>query len=222
MVVESWHYGFALLSQYWHWLCFPHRAKQDPARLLIKSSCRLLSSQLLPGRQPRRAQSKPATLLPHFAFACQVCSTPGNKKPGLNRSVRTIAGRWIRRRTCLPVRTSTSMVLSRPLPHPALHVFLTQGSSLTPRVVIWGGRNTEGVVKLLLMEYQGEAGSDRGQTYHREIHLCVKKCMYLPPNPAGEPVNQWSTPPPITWPCLYTAAVLCIPPPPAAQEQCPS
>lgn len=62
------------------WLGFLDRAKQDPAQLLINSSCRLLSSQFLPGRQPRRVQSKPATLLPHFAFACQVCSVSGRKK----------------------------------------------------------------------------------------------------------------------------------------------
>ena len=56
------------------WLGFLDGAKQYPAQLLVNSSCRLLSSQFLPGRQPRRVQSNPATLLPHFAFACQVCS----------------------------------------------------------------------------------------------------------------------------------------------------
>lgn len=75
--------------KYWHWpqrlsvgtgWAFLHRAKQDPAQLLINSSCRLLSSQFLPSRQPRRVQSKPATLLPHFAFACQVCSVSEKKK----------------------------------------------------------------------------------------------------------------------------------------------
>lgn len=62
------------------WLGFLDRAKQDPAQRLINSSCRLLSSQFLPGRQPRRVQSKPATLLPHFALACQVCSALEKKK----------------------------------------------------------------------------------------------------------------------------------------------
>lgn len=40
-----------------------------------------------------------------------------------------------------------------------------------------GRKTEEKAVKFLLMEYQGEPGSDRGQMYHREIHPGVEKCM---------------------------------------------
>lgn len=77
------------------------------------------------------------------------------------------------------------------------------------------------LLNFILMQCQGEPGSDRGQMYHREIHAHVEKCMEgnhgglcytapftLPPNPAGEPMNHWTTAPPVTPPCVYTAANL--------------
>lgn len=67
----------------------------------------------------------------------------------------------------------------RPLPHPALHVFLTHSPSLTPSLSgdLRGRKTEEKAVKFLLMECQGEPGSDRGQMYHREIHPGAEKCM---------------------------------------------
>ena len=68
----------------------------------------------------------------------------------------------------------------RPLPQPTPHVFLTRGPLLTPPpvAVIWeeGRQRGKKPVKFLLMECQGEPGSDRGQIYHWEIHPGGEKC----------------------------------------------
>lgn len=93
-----------------------------------------------------------------------------------------ITEQWIKRKICLPVQTLTSVVLPLwwpPLPQPTLHVFLTHSPSLTPSLSgdLRGRKTEEKAVKFLLMECQGEPGSDRGQMYHREIVPHVEKCM---------------------------------------------
>lgn len=194
------------------WLRFPHWAKQDPARLLINSSCRLLSSQLLPSHEPKRVQLKPALLLPHFAFACHVCSMGGASQRACGQSpscgLKEESGYL-----CEPWPRWDCRCGRLPLPQPSPHVFLTQGPSLTsPQIVIWG-------------KERQRKGSDRGQMNHREICLRFKINVYhenhegvwctvastLPPNPAREPMNQCTATPPITLVCLYTAAVLYTP-----------
>lgn len=81
--------------------------------------------------------------------------------------------------------------------------------------------------KRLLNVFNGMPGRtwfrQRTNVSQRNTLLCGKaggSLLYcpiysLPPNPAGKPMNQWATAPPITLPlpCLYTAAVLYIPPP---------
>ena len=109
---KSYYHCSVHFCKYWQW---PQASQWSPAPffclrqsqagsctapLLIKSSCRLLSSQFLPGRQPRRAQSKPAPLFLHFAFACQVFSMlerkkkkrKKKKKPGVKQRSSTISG----------------------------------------------------------------------------------------------------------------------------------
>lgn len=76
--------------------------------------------------------------------------------------------------TCVP---SVVLLLPPPLPRP---------SFISHTILCWPlfKRRSEGkedrkerLLKFLLMECQGEPGSDRGQMFHRKIHARVEKCM---------------------------------------------
>lgn len=226
------------------WLGFLDRAKQDPAQLLINSSCRLLSSQFLPGRQPRRVQSKPATLLPHFAFACQVCSVSGRKKSqDRTRERAQSPSCGLKEKISLPVWTSTLVVLPlwSPPPPPPCPSCIPHARSLTDPSLsgdLRERKTEEKAVKFLLMECQGEPGSDRGQIYHREIHPGVEKCMqeamrefailphllYLLTLPESQWTNEQLHHLSHCRACILQQSCISphATPPPTAQEQCPS